>query len=60
MILVCDGKVADFITNDRCAASSGTLPENMAAVLDISLEELSRYDQDPAEINTCAILVRLN
>ncbi len=56
VILVCDGKVADFITNDRCAASSGRYLENMAAVLDISLEELSRYDQDPAEINaTCAI-----
>jgi predicted CoA-substrate-specific enzyme activase len=56
VILVRDGKVADFITNDRCAASSGRYLENMAAVLDISLEELSRYDQDPAEINaTCAI-----
>ncbi|HOQ09483.1 MAG TPA: acyl-CoA dehydratase activase [Syntrophomonadaceae bacterium] len=56
VILVREGKVIDFLTNDRCAASSGRYLENMAAVLDISLEELARYDQDPAEINaTCAI-----
>lgn len=56
VILIRDGKVADFVTNDRCAASSGRYLENMAAVLDISLEELSSYDKDPAEINaTCAI-----
>lgn len=56
VILIKDGKVADFITNDRCAASSGRYLENMASVLNINLEELASYDQDPAEINaTCAI-----
>jgi len=56
VILIRAGKIADFITNDRCAASSGRYLENMAAVLGISVEELSQYDQDPAEINaTCAI-----
>ena len=56
VILIRDGKVVDFLTNDRCAASSGRYLENMANVLDISLEELAGYDQDPAEINaTCAI-----
>ncbi|MGB4303106.1 MAG: acyl-CoA dehydratase activase [Syntrophomonadaceae bacterium] len=56
VILIRDGKVVDFLTNDRCAASSGRYLENMANVLEISLEELAGYDQDPAEINaTCAI-----
>jgi len=56
VILIRDGKVVDFLTNDRCAASSGRYLENMANVLDISLKELAGYDQDPAEINaTCAI-----
>ncbi|HOB11673.1 MAG TPA: acyl-CoA dehydratase activase [Syntrophomonadaceae bacterium] len=56
VILIRSGKVVDFLTNDRCAASSGRYLENMAVVLNISLEELSSYDQDPAEINaTCAI-----
>lgn len=50
------GRVEDFMTNDRCAASSGRYLENMASILDLSLEELSRYDRDPAELNsTCAI-----
>lgn len=56
VVLIRDGKAVDFITNDRCAASSGRYLENMAAVLDISLEDLSSYDREPADINaTCAI-----
>jgi len=50
------GRVADFLTNDKCAASSGRYLENMAAVLGISLEELSRHGSDPVELSsTCAI-----
>jgi len=48
--------LVDFMTNDRCAASSGRYMENMATVLGISLEELSSYSQDPVELSsTCAV-----
>lgn len=49
-------RAVDFMTNDRCAASSGRYLENMAQVLGVGLEELSRYSLDPVELNsTCAI-----
>lgn len=54
--LVRRGRLADFLTNDRCAASTGRYLENMAAVLNIDLAELSRHHQDPVELtSTCAI-----
>ncbi|MDH7498717.1 MAG: acyl-CoA dehydratase activase, partial [Syntrophomonadaceae bacterium] len=50
------GQVKDFLTNDRCAASSGRYLEHMAEILGISVEELGRYDERPVELNaTCAI-----
>lgn len=56
VVLVRDGRMVDFQTNDRCAASSGRYLENMAAVLGISLNELSRYADDPMDLSsTCAI-----
>ncbi|MBO5245455.1 MAG: 2-hydroxyglutaryl-CoA dehydratase [Selenomonadales bacterium] len=56
VIKVRKGRMADFATNDKCAASTGRYLENMAAVLNISMEELSRYSEDPIELNsTCAI-----
>lgn len=56
VIKVRKGKMADFATNDKCAASTGRYLENMAAVLGISLTELSSYWQNPAELSaTCAI-----
>lgn len=56
VVQVRNGYAVDFMTNDRCAASSGRYLENMAAVLGISLEEMASYSQDPAELNaTCAI-----
>lgn len=56
IIKVKGSRVVDFKTNDRCAASSGRYLENMAQVLGLSLEELSRYSQEPVELNsTCAI-----
>ncbi len=55
-IMVRDGRTVDFAANDRCAASSGRYLENMAAVLGISLEELTSYHDDPVELSsTCAI-----
>ncbi|CFX18697.1 ATPase, BadF/BadG/BcrA/BcrD type [Syntrophomonas zehnderi OL-4] len=56
IIQVRGSRAVDFMTNDRCAASSGRYLENMAAVLGLSLEELSLYSLDPVELNsTCAI-----
>lgn len=56
VVQVREGRAVDFLTNDRCAASSGRYMENMAAVLGMSLEELSSCQEDPVELNsTCAI-----
>ena len=42
--------------NDKCAASSGRYLENMAAILEVSLEELSSHWQDPVHLDsTCGI-----
>lgn len=50
------GKMVDFQTNDKCAASTGRYLENMAAVLGVELSELSQHYSDPVELNsTCAI-----
>lgn len=56
IVKVRGGRAVDFLTNDRCAASSGRYLENMAAVLGMSLQELSQYSINPVELNsTCAI-----
>jgi predicted CoA-substrate-specific enzyme activase len=50
------GRLTDFAMNDKCAASSGRYLENMAAILDITVDELSRYDEEPVELaSTCGI-----
>lgn len=55
-ILVRDGRMVDFQTNDKCAASSGRYLENMVSVLGIDLAELSKHDANPVDLNaTCAI-----
>lgn len=54
--LVRQGKLVDFVMNDKCAASSGRYLENMAAILDINLVELSSHWQDPIDLDaTCGI-----
>jgi len=56
VILVRGGRMANFYTNDRCAASSGRYLENMAAVLGMDLTELGSYFEAPVELDvTCAI-----
>ncbi|HML32479.1 MULTISPECIES: acyl-CoA dehydratase activase [Sporomusa] len=56
VIKVRKGRMVDFQTNDKCAASTGRYLENMAAVLDISLAELADYSENPVELSaTCAI-----
>ena len=56
VVKVRQGRAVDFMTNDRCAASSGRYLENMASILDLTLEELSAFSEDPVTLNsTCAI-----
>jgi predicted CoA-substrate-specific enzyme activase len=56
VVLVKEGKVIDFQTNDRCAAGSGRYLENMAGVLGLGLDELSQHRDNPVDLNaTCAI-----
>lgn len=56
VIKVRKGRMVDFQTNDKCAASTGRYLENMAAVLGTTLAELSQYSSEPVELNsTCAI-----
>lgn len=56
VIKVRKGRMVDFQTNDKCAASTGRYLENMANVLGITLDELSRHSEQPVELNsTCAI-----
>jgi predicted CoA-substrate-specific enzyme activase len=42
----------DFLTNDRCAASTGRYLENMAGILGISIEELSLHKDNPAPLSS--------
>lgn len=50
------GIITDLELNEKCAASCGRYLENMANVLEISLEEMSWSYENPAEINsTCAV-----
>lgn len=56
VVKVRDGQAVDFLTNDRCAASSGRYMENMAGVLGVTLAELGSHYENPVELNaTCAI-----
>ena len=50
------GELLDFVTNDKCAASSGRYLENMAHVLGVSLQEIGSHYEHPVSLsNTCAI-----
>ncbi|MDY6795000.1 MAG: acyl-CoA dehydratase activase [Actinomycetota bacterium] len=56
VLLLQEGRLADFAANDRCAASSGRFLENMSAVLGLELEEMGEYWERPVELSsTCAI-----
>ncbi|MGM0509289.1 MAG: acyl-CoA dehydratase activase [Fusobacteriota bacterium] len=48
--------ITDLQLNDKCAASCGRYLENMATVLEIPLMELSKYRENPVDLNsTCAV-----
>ncbi|MEA5114844.1 MAG: acyl-CoA dehydratase activase [Geobacteraceae bacterium] len=54
--LIRDGSLKDFVMNDKCAASSGRYLENMAAVLEVGLDELSSHWENPVRLDaTCGI-----
>ncbi len=38
-----DGKVADFVVNEKCAAGAGTFVEAMARALELKLEEMGEW-----------------
>jgi len=49
-------KIVDFEMNDKCAASTGRYLENMANMLQLDLQQMGEYHQDPIELNsTCAV-----
>jgi predicted CoA-substrate-specific enzyme activase len=56
VMLIENGRIADMMLNDKCAASSGRYLENMASLLKIPLEELTSHYQNPISLNsTCAV-----
>ncbi len=56
VIKIRDGFIEDFVMNDKCAASTGRYLENMAKILNVSLEYLYSQKKSPVKLNTtCAI-----
>ena len=56
VIKVRNGYIEDFIMNDKCAASTGRYIENMAKILNVSLEYLTKQIKSPVTLNsTCAV-----
>lgn len=56
VISVENGKMVDMVLNDKCAASCGRYLENMANILGIGIDELTRYSDNYVELNsTCAV-----
>ena len=51
VLYVKDGRVFDFITNDRCAAGTGRYLENMARFLKMPLREFAAAWREPVEIS---------
>jgi (R)-2-hydroxyacyl-CoA dehydratese activating ATPase len=50
------GIITDLELNEKCAASCGRYLENMASVLEISMEEMFKHYKNPIELNsTCAV-----
>lgn len=50
------GVATDLDLNDKCAASCGRYLENMANVLEVKLEEMFKYHENPIRLSsTCAV-----
>lgn len=56
LIKIEKGIITDLELNDKCAASCGRYLENMANVLEISIDDMFKYHENPVELNsTCAV-----
>jgi predicted CoA-substrate-specific enzyme activase len=56
VLYIKDGRVFDFLSNDRCAAGTGRYLENMARFLKMPLAQFAAALKEPVEISqTCAI-----
>jgi predicted CoA-substrate-specific enzyme activase len=56
IISIKNGIIDDFFMNDKCASGSGRYLENMANVLDVKIDEIGTYFENPIKLsNTCAI-----
>lgn len=56
VLYIREGRVFDFVTNDRCAAGTGRYLENMARFLKMPLRDFSGCREEPVAISqTCAI-----
>ncbi|WP_252227015.1 acyl-CoA dehydratase activase [Clostridium sp. ZBS2] len=56
VIKVEKGIIEDLELNEKCAASCGRYLENMANVLEISIDEMSKHSENPIDLNsTCAV-----
>jgi predicted CoA-substrate-specific enzyme activase len=56
VVRVQNSVITDLELNDKCAASCGRYLENMANVLETSLEEMTMYSDSPTELNsTCSV-----
>jgi predicted CoA-substrate-specific enzyme activase len=55
-LYVKEGRVFDFLTNDKCAAGTGRYLDNMARFLKMPWRQFTACSRDPVPIsNTCAI-----
>jgi predicted CoA-substrate-specific enzyme activase len=56
VIRVEKGLLTDLELNEKCAASCGRYLENMANVLDVDLDEMSKHYENPVHLSaTCAV-----
>jgi predicted CoA-substrate-specific enzyme activase len=56
VLYIREGRVFDFLTNDRCAAGTGRYLENMARFLKMPLAAFAGCWKDPVDVSqTCAI-----
>lgn len=56
VIRVEKGIVTDLELNEKCAASCGRYLENMANTLEVSIDDMFKYYENPVELNsTCAV-----
>ena len=56
VIKVEKGIIVDMELNEKCAASCGRYLENMANILEVTLDEMANYYENPVKLSaTCAI-----